>query len=165
MVLNYEVIDILYRTLCKIATSPPKDLKEVPVAAEGAAPEELEKLEEEITAVKAENEQTEKDNTRLGKLKTKIWVNVKPAPQGDDESVCIRVNNHRVPPVGADGQPIEKVLSEGGSGGEDFEPFDPAKVPTKIPLMRPVNPETNLNTIIYHSEAPYSLRKILIEKA
>ena len=70
-----------------------------------------------------------------------------------------------MPPVGADGQPIEKVLSDGGSGGEDFEPFDIAKVPTKIPLMKPVNPETGLNTIVYHSEAPYSLRKLLIEKA
>jgi hypothetical protein len=56
------VIDILYRTLCKIATAPPKDLKDIPAAPEGASSEEIEKLEEEITAIKAENEQTEKDN-------------------------------------------------------------------------------------------------------
>ena len=54
--MSYDTIDILYRTLCKIATSPPKDLKEVPAAPEGASQEDIDKLEEEITAIKAENE-------------------------------------------------------------------------------------------------------------
>lgn len=77
--MNYEVIDILYRTLCKIATQPPKEPKELPTVPEGASPEDTERIEEEINAAKAENEQTEKDNARLAKLKTKISVNVKPA--------------------------------------------------------------------------------------
>jgi len=45
------------------------------------------------------------------------------------------------------------------------EGFDPESIPHKIPLVKPFNLDTGLNNIAYHAEAPFFIRKILLERA
>ena len=71
------------------------------------------------------------------------------APE-DDEVALIKLANHR------DSEP------QPPAEGEE-EVFDPAKIPAKIPLVKPR--QGDLKTAVYHSEASYSLRKVLIEQA
>lgn len=46
-----------------------------------------------------------------------------------------------------------------------MDAFNPDKIPPKIPKVKLSNPDTNLEIAAFHSEAPYALRKLLIEQA
>ncbi len=46
-----------------------------------------------------------------------------------------------------------------------MENFNPEKIPNKIPIVRSHVHESKLLTAVYHAEAPYSLRRILIEQS
>lgn len=48
--------------------------------------------------------------------------------------------------------------------GGDEELFDPSKIPVKIPIIKLKN-EQGLQVCAYHCEAPYAIRKTLIEAA
>jgi len=50
---------------------------------------------------------------------------------------------------------------------QDFEnePFDPDKLPAKIPLVRTTDPGNTIQTLVYHAESVYSLRRVLIDMA
>ena len=100
-------------------------------------------------------------------MKTKISIAHKTEVSDDRESVCVRLMNHRTEVLGEDGRPINSARGEGEASGADAdaEPFNPERIPIKIPLVRPVVPETGLNTVVYHSEAQYALRKVLIDQA
>lgn len=167
LVLSADIIQVLYRAVTKLATSEPAALIPVPEEQEGMSEEEKEALPEQIERIRAENEQIEKDNARAAKMKTKISIAHKATVSDDRESVCVRLMNHRTEVLGEDGRPINSARGEGDASGADAdaEPFNPERIPSKIPLVRPVIPETGLNTIVYHSEAQYALRKVLIEQA
>jgi len=47
----------------------------------------------------------------------------------------------------------------------DEDHFNADHIPHKIPLVKPINPDTGLNTIAYHAEAPFAIRKVLMERA
>lgn len=53
----------------------------------------------------------------------------------------------------------------GTLSNDDIDHFNPDHITQKIPLVMPVNPNTGLNTIAYHAEAVFPVRKVLIEKA
>ena len=67
------------------------------------------------------------------------------------------MNNHRPGAVDNENQGQPPVLEE--------EPFDPEKLPTKIPLVKTVDPNGTLQTLVYHAEGVYSLRMVLIDQA
>jgi len=81
----------------------------------------------------------------------------------EKELALLKVNNYR------DAAAQEAIISArtGGSAeGETIEDtFNPDKIPPKIPKVKLSNPDTNLEIAAFHSEAPYSLRKLLIEQA
>lgn len=59
-----------------------------------------------------------------------------------------------------------------GSAAEGGPPSDPAeelfsleKIPTKIPKIKPVFPDSGNTVAAYHCEAAYAIRKVLIEQA
>ena len=47
----------------------------------------------------------------------------------------------------------------------DDNEFNAEYIPAKVPLVLPVNKDTGLNTIAYHAEAPFSIRKLILERA
>lgn len=98
-------------------------------------------------------------------MKNKISIAHKTTVSEDRESVCVRLMNHRTEVLGEDGRPINSARDGEASGPDADEPFNPERIPLKIPLVRPVVPETGLNTIVYHSEAQYALRRVLIDQA
>ena len=95
----------------------------------------------------------------------------------DSEEQClIKLNNYRAElNVDADGKPLnsartgvsaapmDAALAADGSASAEPEAFNPDKIPPKIPFVKPLT-SSGLQTNTYHSEAPYSLRKILIEQ-
>ena len=50
------------------------------------------------------------------------------------------------------------------SNNED-DHFNPDHIPSKIPLVTPVNNNTGLNTISYNAEAPFAIRRTLLDRA
>ena len=46
-----------------------------------------------------------------------------------------------------------------------MDTFNPDKIPPKIPMVRSNIHESKLQTAVYHAEAPYALRRILIEQS
>jgi len=166
LVLSADVIQVLYRAITKLATQEPVALIPIPEERDGMSEEEKESLPDLIEKTKADNEQIEKDNARASKMKSKISIAHKTTVSEDRESVCVRLMNHRTEVLGEDGRPINSARGDGeGSGPDGDEPFNPERIPLKIPLVRPVVPETGLNTIVYHSEAQYALRRVLIDQA
>ena len=63
--------------------------------------------------------------------------------------------------------PYDSYMTRQGSFEQvtthDLDAFNPDKIPTKIPKVKLSNPDTNLEIAAFHAEAPYSLRKLLIE--
>ena len=48
-------------------------------------------------------------------------------------------------------------------GNDDL--FNPDSIPMKTPLIKPINMDTGLNSIAYHAEVPFSIRRIFLERA
>lgn len=72
----------------------------------------------------------------------------------------------------ADGKPVKSARTDGSNpegqveGMLEVDAFNPEKLSTKIPLVRPTTSgETPVTIIPFHSEAPYFFRKHLIEQA
>lgn len=77
----------------------------------------------------------------------------------------LKMNNHR------DAAAEAAILSaRTGNSGPDGQPLPPAeeeafsfeKIPTKIPKVKPINPD-GISVAAYHAEAPYNIRKIILE--
>lgn len=60
LVLNPDVIEVLYRAICKVAMQKPKDLTEIPTIPDDADDDKKEEIQEQIEKIKAENEAIEK---------------------------------------------------------------------------------------------------------
>lgn len=73
----------------------------------------------------------------------------------------IKLNNYRAEPA-----PVEGGLAAPPEGIETNIPeeqFNPDKLPTKIPLVRTTDSTGSLQTLVYHAEGVYSLRRVLID--
>ena len=88
----------------------------------------------------------------------------------------IKMNNYRNPdaPAQATPEPLAKGAAKDSKGdlqasveeeakSQQSEQFNAEKIPTKVPLVKPSSSAGS--TIVYHSEAPYLVRKSLIEQA
>lgn len=115
LVLQPDVIDVIYTAICKIATKKPEVAGELQVVPEGAEQEEIDKIEEENNKIKEANENKEKENAKMTKLQTKIMINTRTLEEYDEETekALLKLNNYRETFVDENG----KVLSArtGGS--------------------------------------------------
>jgi len=73
--------------------------------------------------------------------------------------VLIKLNNYRAEAVNDGSAPPEGIETN------IDETFNPEKLPTKIPLVRTTDGAGSLQTLVYHAEGVYSLRRVLIEQA
>lgn len=138
----------------------PSELIPLPEISDDMDEEKKDEVNELIDKAKTDNEQIEKDNAQIEKIKKKIIIRQQTAVYPEaKEQVLIKLNNHRgeVAPADGSGPPegIETNIAE--------EAFNPEKLPTKIPLVRTTDSTGALQTLVYHAEGVYSLRKILIE--
>ena len=97
LVLSTDVIEVLYRAICKVALKKPKDLVPIPEIPEDADEEAKEELQNQIESIKAENEIIEKENVRINKIKTKVSINNAAERVYDEEKeqALLKVNNYR----------------------------------------------------------------------
>jgi hypothetical protein len=97
LVLSTDVIEVLYRAICKVALKKPKDLVPIPEIPEDADEEAKEELQNQIESIKAENEIIEKENVRINKIKTKVSINNAAGRVYDEEKeqALLKVNNYR----------------------------------------------------------------------
>ncbi len=117
----------------------------------------------------------------------KIDYRPHPEPDSRDEVALVRLNNYREPkpeeppaPEGAAGdskqpsRPQSPPKKEDGdvSGipeGEDpnisMETFNADDIPPKIILFDPNQKDQDIQMIMYHAEAQYAVRKVVIEAA
>jgi predicted TIM-barrel enzyme len=93
-----------------------------------------------------------------------VTISHNKSSEDNNEIALIKLSNVR------EGEAAAVILSGRGTGSEkdpneapEEIQFAPEKLPTKIPLVKPNS--NSLNTIVYHCEAPYSVRKVLIEQA
>ena len=153
LTIHDKVITAIYEAICQYATEKPKDLQEVPEDPDAA---------EKVTA---ENEVIEKANAKLAKMKSKICIQQLEESKIYDESeeqALVKLNNYREP-----GSAVAATARTGGSAEEGAAPeqeFDPSKLSTKIPIIKPKT-DSGILVCGYHSEAPYAIRKTLIEQA
>lgn len=153
LVLSTDVIDVVFSAIAKIATSKPLPVQALPEVPDEAPDAEKQAINEQIEHIKAQNEAAEKENKNLEKMQTKVCIHEKHPLKYEEGTECalIRMNNFGE----GEAQPSSR------SGEEDG--FNPDKIPTKVTLTKPVGKE--IQTLFYHAEAPYLIRKILIEQA
>lgn len=68
LVLVPDVIDNIYRAVCKIATRTPATAQEIPEIPEDAEDDRREVLQEEIEKIKESNDGLEKENAKYAKM-------------------------------------------------------------------------------------------------
>jgi len=76
------------------------------------------------------------------------------------------LNNHR--DAAAEHAILSARTGNSGPDGQHVdmpeEVFNFEKIPVKIPKVKPINPD-GIQIAAYHSEAPYNVRKVLLEHA
>ena len=173
LVLSQEVIDVVFKTVTKICVEQPKAMVDIPLKPDGLEGDAEEDFNAKIEEVKAENEKATKENAQQAKIKAKVVMKSKPEiMQADNEKALLKLNNHTNEVLDADGKPVKSARTDGSNpegqaeGMLEVDSFNPEKLSTKIPLVRPTTTgETPITIIPYHSEAPYFLRKHVIEQA
>lgn len=173
LVLSQEVIDVVFRTVTRICVQQPKAMVDMPIKPDGLDEAGEEDFNNKCEEIKADNEKTTKDNAQLAKIKAKVVLKHKSEiMQADNEKALLKLNNHNVEQLDADGKPIKSARTDGSNpegnpeGMLEVDQFNPEKLSSKIPLVRPTtSSETPITIIPFHSEAPYFLRKHLIEQA
>ena len=168
LVLNPDVIEVLYRAICSIAMAEPTPLLEVPVIPEDADDDKKDEMNEQIEETKKKNEEIEKQNAKKLRLKNKVSIQNCSDREFDEdnEKALLKLNNYR------DAAAEAAILSSRtGNSGPDGAPaesqeeaFNFEKLPLKIPKVKPNMPD-GIQLAAYHSEAPYNVRKVLLEHA
>ena len=131
--INEKVVDAVYQAVCSFATEKEQELKEVPDG-------------DEADKVKEDNDLITKNNEKLAKIKAKISINVVPDDQvynDANESALVRLNNFREP-TGAEIPPSARTGGSGTIEGQEEELFDPAKIPSKTPIIKLKNEAGNI---------------------
>lgn len=72
LVLNPDVIEVIYRAICKVAMQEPVPLQELPVIPEDADDDKKDEINEQIEEVKKKNEDIEKQNAKIARIKNKV---------------------------------------------------------------------------------------------
>ena len=133
-----------------------------------------------IEEIKINNTNVDQENRKLDNLKSRIGINVISEGREDNEVALIRLNNHReestahhsAPGISKQSTKVvtqtevkeQPPVAEPEVAEEGQDHFSIEKVPHKIPLLKPDNSSAG-PVIVYHSEAQYALRKVLIEQA
>jgi hypothetical protein len=122
LVLVQDVVDVIFSTICKIATRKPLALLDVPEApAEG----EEDGFEEKVAEIKEANANAEAENAKYAKIQSKVLINVR---QEDDyneenEKALVKLNNWRDTSVNESGVLSARADSQ-GLDGIDAEAVD-----------------------------------------
>lgn len=97
-----DVVDVIYTTICKIATRKPIEQQEVPEApAEGQEAD----FDELVARIKESNANAEVENAKYAKLQSKIQLIVRPDEEynEDAEKALVKLNNWRETIIGENG--------------------------------------------------------------
>lgn len=98
LIISHEIIDSLFKVLCKFSVTKPKEFEEIPAIPEDAEPEKADAMNVVIEEIKTNNTQIEMDNSRLEKMKHKISIVPRQNVEGfepDQEVALVRMNNYR----------------------------------------------------------------------
>jgi hypothetical protein len=166
LVLNPDVIEVIYRAICKVAMQQPRELHVVPTIPEDADEEKKEELNEQIEDTKKKNEEIEKENAKIARIKNKVTIKGVPDRVYDEEheKALLRLNNHRDAAAEAAILSSRAASNPDGTSNDAEEAFNFEKLPVKIPKVK-LSHSDNLQIAVYHSEAPYNVRKVLFEHA
>lgn len=102
LVLVPDIVDVVYTSICKIATKPQIEAQEIPEApAEG----EEEGFEERVAKMKEDNANAEIENAKYAKLQSKISIQTQEdeAYNEDNEKALLKLNNWRETIIGENG--------------------------------------------------------------
>jgi len=175
--LSADIIDVVFKAVTKIATQHAHEPEELPIVPEDADEEQKAAFEEEEVKIKERNVMVEAENKKIEQIKTRVQIAVRPKDTNKEEMAFIKLNNRREEEANGTATPVPPPMSSSRTGNSKLEDertptpinadddvvFQPEKIPKKVPLVKPVQGE--INTIVYHSEAPYSVRRFLIEQA
>lgn len=156
---------MIFSTICKIATRKPLALLDVPEApADGDDGD----FEEKVAEIREANANAEAENAKYAKIQSKIKINVRQEEDYNEESekALLKLNNWRestnesaVLSARADSAPLD------GVDAPEPDTFDPDKIPPKILVTSPKIGDSGEIVALYHPEASYQLRKVLMEAA
>ena len=174
LVLSPDVIEVLYKAICKLAMRPPKELVAIPEVTDDMDAAKKDEVNEQIEQAKADNEVIEKDNQKVEAIKKKVLIECRGEGvyNPENEKALIKISNFREATLDASGNPVQSART-GNSNVEgqadtsieqSEQAFSAEKLPLKIPLVKPIN-ENGLQVAVYHNEAPYGLRRFLMEQA
>lgn len=166
LVLVQDVIDTLFSTIYKIATKKPIDLQEVPEApAEGEEGD----FEDKVAEIKETNANAEAENAKFAKIQTKIQIKVRLEDDYREESekALVKLNNWRETMINEAGQVVVAGIETPVEGQDPVEAdeFNIEKIPTKILITSTKIGESGNVVALFHPEAAYSVRKVLMEAA
>lgn len=166
LVLVQDVVDVIFSTICKIATRKPLALLEVPEApAEG---EEAD-FDDKVAEIKEANANAEAENAKYAKIQTKILINVRQEEDYNEENekALVKLNNWRDTSANESAVLSARADSQGldGIDAEAADQFDPDKIPPKILVTKPQISDTGEVVAMYHPEAAYQVRRVLMEAA
>lgn len=118
LVLVPDVVDVIYSTICKIATRTPIEQQAVPEAPEEGQEAEFDDL---VAKIKEENANAEVENAKYAKLQSKISIVVRPDEDYDEnsEKALVKLNNWRETVVGEDGQVISARTDSAPIDGQE----------------------------------------------
>ena len=85
LVLNPDVIEVIYRAICKVAMQDPVPLQELPVIPDDADEDKKDEISEQIEEVKKKNEDIEKENAKIARIKNKVQIQGVPERVYDEE--------------------------------------------------------------------------------
>lgn len=97
LVLNPDVIEVIYRAVCKVAMQEPTPLQEIPVIPDDADEDKKDEIGEQIEEVKKKNEDIEKDNAKIARIKNKVQIQGVPDRVYEEEleKALLKLNNFR----------------------------------------------------------------------
>lgn len=105
LVLVPDIVDVIYTSICKIATKPMIEQQEVPEApAEG----EEDGFDDKVAKIKEDNANAEVENAKYGKLQSKISIQTREDSEYNEENekALVKLNNWRETIIGENGQVI-----------------------------------------------------------
>lgn len=141
--------------------------------------EKRDEIQQRIDEITEENTKAIEFNNNLAKIKAKVKIVYQEMPVHKDEVALIRLNNYRemkpdestflgtsmdAGQTSADQTKNNESINQSKAEEESFENFAIEDMPPKMIVVPSQNPD-NINLIVYHSEAQYALRKIMIEVA
>ena len=193
LVISNEFVDIIYAVIAKIVKTLPKEQVPVPEMpgpdADGNEPSDDDRAaaQKKIEEATKMNQDIDRFNEDLQKLQSKVKVVIRPNQTEITEVGLMRLHNQRDqqlnessinasqdqirPSLGGEQKASARdgsVSPDGNNPGDtsiiSLENFSLEDLPLKAILVDPKATE-DTHLIVYHSEAQYHLRKIIIDVA